>query len=336
MQRGTGTASEHILNRTCDINRREFVRRTMLAAAGSTLAFASAGTTQAEEKPAESSQAGVTGSGCPQGKIGKLQISRLILGSNMITGCIHARDMWTFVNNLNKRYNTEEKILETLAIAEKNGINTIMTHADGRYLKLLKKYRDERGGKLQWIVGIGTQDKESIRKFFEDGVEAMYIFGHTCDKLCAEGNVDLLARTLEYIKLNDVPAGICGHDLNVINFCEKNNLAADFYVKTFHHHHYPSAPRPDELKGPVSENPGYWCKDPVETAAIMKEVKKPWIAFKVMAAGVIPPANAFKYAYENGSDFILAGMFDFEIEEDVRIAREVLANLPKRERAWQG
>ena len=40
-------------------------------------------------------------------------------------------------------------------------------------------------------------------------------------------------------------------------------------------------------------------------------------------------------SFEKWSDFILAGMFDFEIEEDVRIARDVLANLPKRERPWR-
>ena len=90
------------------------------------------------------------------------------------------------------------------------------------------------------------------------------------------------------------------------------------------------------LKGPVAEVPGYWCKDSVETASVIKEVKKPWIAFKVMAAGVIPPANAFKYACEKGSDFILAGMFDFEIDEDVKIARDILANLPTRDRPWRG
>lgn len=334
MQSETGRTLIH----TTDIDRREFVKSTVLAATGTMMAIAGTVKTNAEDKPAlvQTPAASAAGAGLPSGKIGKLQISRLILGSNMITHCIHARDMWTFVNNLNKHYNTEAKILETLAIAEKNGINTIMTHADDRYLKLLQKYRDEMGGKLQWIVGIGTQDKETIRKFFERGIEAMYIFGHTCDKLCAEGNKDLLARTLDYIKMNDVPAGICGHDLNIVKFCEQNNVGADFYVKTFHHHHYPSAPRPDELKGPLSENPGYWCKDPVETTAVMKEVKKPWIAFKVMAAGVIPPVNAFKYAYENGSDFILAGMFDFEIEEDVKIARDILAGPLKRERPWLG
>ncbi|MCX7424986.1 MAG: hypothetical protein NTW96_05080 [Planctomycetia bacterium] len=79
-----------------------------------------------------------------------------------------------------------------------------------------------------------------------------------------------------------------------------------------------------------------WCADPEETAEFMKGVEKPWIAFKVMAAGAIPPQDAFRYVFENGADFSLAGMFDFEIAEDVRIASEILAGLPKRARPWRG
>jgi hypothetical protein len=43
----------------------------------------------------------------------------------------------------------------------------------------------------------------------------------------------------------------------------------------------------------------------------MKTVKKPWIAFKVMAAGAIPPRKAFRHAFNGGADYVLAGMFDF-------------------------
>ena len=66
----------------------------------------------------------------------------------------------------------------------------------------------------------------------------------------------------------------------------------------------------------------------------MKTVEKPWFAFKVMAAGAIPPDNAFRYAFENGADHVLAGMFDFEIAEDVAIANKILANV-KRARPWR-
>jgi hypothetical protein len=53
-----------------------------------------------------------------------------------------------------------------------------------------------------------------------------------------------------------------------------------------------------------------------------------------MAAGAIPPQDAFKYAFQNGADFILAGMFDFEIADDVAFAAKAYADAAKRARAW--
>ena len=47
----------------------------------------------------------------------------------------------------------------------------------------------------------------------------------------------------------------------------------------------------------------------------MAKVNKPWVAFKVMAAGAIKPQIAFSYAYRNGADFVIAGMFDFQVEQ---------------------
>ncbi len=49
-----------------------------------------------------------------------------------------------------------------------------------------------------------------------------------------------------------------------------------------------------------------------------------------------PPRNAFKHVFENGADFSLTGMFDFEIAEDVKIATEVLAGIKQRARPWRG
>lgn len=66
----------------------------------------------------------------------------------------------------------------------------------------------------------------------------------------------------------------------------------------------------------------------------MKQVKKPWIAFKTMAAGAIPPGDAFNYVFANGADFVLAGMFDFEIAEDVQIACDSFEKARNRERPW--
>ncbi|UCG46989.1 MAG: hypothetical protein JSU94_16000 [Phycisphaerales bacterium] len=84
------------------------------------------------------------------------------------------------------------------------------------------------------------------------------------------------------------------------------------------------------------ENHNIWSKTPEKTIEFMRGVKKPWIAYKVMAAGGIHPRDAFKYAYEGGADFICAGMFDFQVREDVILARDILAGSLKRQRPWQG
>jgi hypothetical protein len=60
------------------------------------------------------------------------------------------------------------------------------------------------------------------------------------------------------------------------------------------------------------------------------------VAFKVMAAGAIAPQMAFPYAYRNGADFVIAGMFDFQVETDVKIAIESLQKLDNRKRPWHG
>jgi len=67
----------------------------------------------------------------------------------------------------------------------------------------------------------------------------------------------------------------------------------------------------------------------------MTTVEKPWIAFKTMAAGAIPPETAFRYAFQNGADFVLAGMFDYEIAEDVKLANEALGRAKERGRPWR-
>jgi hypothetical protein len=56
-----------------------------------------------------------------------------------------------------------------------------------------------------------------------------------------------------------------------------------------------------------------FCHDHEQTIAFMQDVKVPWMAFKVLAAGAIPPGDGFDFAFDSGADFICAGMFDFQL-----------------------
>ena len=54
-----------------------------------------------------------------------------------------------------------------------------------------------------------------------------------------------------------------------------------------------------------------------------------------MAAGAIHPRVGFSHAFRNGADFVVAGMFDFQLAYDVKLAKEVLTKLDNRKRPWR-
>jgi hypothetical protein len=275
----------------------------------------------------------------PKARLGTLQVSRVILGGNLLTHFTHSRDL-RYVYTLAARYNTDEKIFETLALAEAHGINTVSMHNPDHPMAVLRRYR-QHGGKIQWIICPTAPVEPGLRKYREhveallaDGCEAIYLWGVHADSLVAQDKIGLIADAVELPRKLGVPSGVGAHDLRVIEACEIHAVPADFYIKTCHHHSYPTGPRPDEITGPYNEFPGYWCSHPKETEDFMKSVKKPWIAFKTMAAGAIPPKQAFRHAFHGGADFVLAGMFDFEIADDVAIANEVLGKSTSRARPW--
>lgn len=316
-------------------NRRAFIKRSVLTSAGVSLAAKAATGKTAAAPPAVA-----PGDALPKGKIGNLEVSRVLLGGNLLTHYTHSRDL-RYVYNLTAKYNTAEKILETLAVAEENGINTLSIHVVPAALNTLKKHR-ERGGKMQWIVcptAKITDDmagyEKQLNQLVDDGTDAIYLWGVRGDQLAGQKRIDLIGKAVELAKKRGVPSGVGAHDLNVIKECEKAGIPADFYIKTLHHHKYPTSPKPEEITKPINEIPGYWCSNPEETIAFMKTVEKPWIAFKVMAAGAISPTSAFKYALAGGADFLLAGMFDFEIKDDVQVAKGILARGVQRERPWR-
>jgi len=320
-----------------EIDRRAFVKGTLLSAAGLTLGVDSRG----QSPPNASANSPAVRPGLPTGKIGKLEVSRLILGGNLLTHYTHSRDL-KYVYSLVAHYNTDEKILETLALAEAQGLNTVSMHNPPHPISVLKRYRKERGGKIQWIIcptapveSDMSRYRQEIENLVSAGCEAIYLWGVHSDALIARDRIDLIAKAVEVAKEFGVASGVGAHALDVVKGCERYGVNADFYIKTFHHHNYPTGPKPEQLKTPYSEFPGYWCREPEGTAEFMKTVSKPWIAFKVMAAGAIPPKDAFRYVFQNGADFVLAGMFDFEIAEDVRIAKETLAGIHERARPWR-
>ena len=344
-----------------EFNRRSFFNKSILSGA------AAMGLTGLEQKTLlagmekdndvnNAKQENKAGTKIPFGKLGNLKISRLISGGNLLSGWCHQRDL-LYVARLAKAYLTQKKQFDTLELLEESGVNSIVI--DMMQLEITNMYRNERGGEMKTIVGVredwGRWDnanwarlKTEIDKSIDSGADTLFMHGGYCDRLVEAGkhrNVELLGKAIEYIRQQGYAAGLGSHSIYVPIECDKLQIIPDYYFKTFHHDKYWSAtPKEKRRKFCVDGelhldhnefHDNIFCLEPEKTAEYMKNKKQPWIAYKVLAAGAIHPMDGFKYAFENGADFICVGMFDFEVVEDTVIARDVLKELKNRQRPWR-
>jgi hypothetical protein len=283
----------------------------------------------------------------PTAMIGNLSVSRLISGSNLISPNMHARDL-LYMNALASHYNTERKVIETLQMCEASGINTIVLKNHNFKNMRLSRYWEEYGGTMKWIADVITTDidkyEELLVEHLELGASAVYLWGGSSDTWYFQKQPGKIMRAFEIMKKYQVPVGIGAHRLEPLMFCEKEGLKPDFYIKTLHHDRYWSA-HPKENRRYMEmfekESPDHaqyhdnmFCHNAEETVAFMQTVKVPWIAFKVLAAGAIPPEEGFKFAFDNGADFLCVGMFDFQVRQDAALARQAIASARSRKRPW--
>jgi uncharacterized membrane protein YphA (DoxX/SURF4 family) len=284
----------------------------------------------------------------PKGKIGGHEISRLVLGGNLIGGWAHARDL-LYVPSLFRAYNTEKKIFETLILAEKAGINTINIGFPTN--ETMVKYKKITGSKIKVISQVGpNMEKEdydvNINKAIDYGVDIIQIQGNWCDWLVRDNKIDVIDKMMDCIKRQGFVAGLASHSVESLIICEEHGIIPDYYMKTMHHDNYWSAhPRenrvPFEVDGKkyLDHNRFHdncFCLFPEKTTAFVEKAKVPVMGFKVLAAGAIAPEDGFKWAFENGADFICVGMFDFQIVNNVNVCINLLGNLENRQREWYG
>lgn len=336
------------LSNTDSFSRRDFIRTAALASTGAVAGVTGSRPVQAAPAaPATAADAPTAAAPAaeliPCGTIGKARISRVLLGGNLISGYLHARDL-KYVGGLFRHYVTEQKMMETLRLAEQQGINTVFETG----YEYVARYNRAFRGHMQFIPHIKVEAGQSeaalrdhIRQQADTGAVALYVWGVAGDKLVQAGEVAQLAKAVELAKNTGLPVGVGGHSLQVPIMCEQHQVPCDFYVKTLHSDDYPSAtPKPLRkefiwLDGGKGWYDNMWCINPEETIAFMQTVTKPWIAFKVLAAGAIYPRQAFPYAFAKGADFIAVGMLDFQIKENCELAGKVIRGTQQRVRPWR-
>jgi len=282
----------------------------------------------------------------PKGKLGNHELTRLVMGGNLIAGFAHARDL-IYAGSLFKAYNTEKKIFETLMLGEQAGINCISSSFTT--LQTMIKYKKLTGSKIKMIVQTPLNEKgndifENLKAAIDGGMDIIQMHGGQCDRFVRDNQIDLIGKMMDEIRRQGYVAGLGAHTIDSFIICEENGIIPDYYMKTMHHDNYWSAhPRenrkPFEVDGANSNDhnkfhDNCFCLFPDRTVEFVNRVQVPVMGYKVLAAGAIHPKDGFNWAFENGADFICVGMFDFQLVDDVNICIDTLHNLQNRKRKW--
>ena len=139
----------------------------------------------------------------PCGKIGKVSISRLVMGGNLIGGWAHSRDLM-YAAKLFQSYNTEAKIFETLELAQECGINAIQI--DPRAWGTVLKYNEARTTKIQTIPCISlftdkTKMNDEVKLRVDQGATMIYSHGgETNVYMMNGGRIDAIGQMVDLIK----------------------------------------------------------------------------------------------------------------------------------------
>jgi uncharacterized membrane protein YphA (DoxX/SURF4 family) len=174
-----------------------------------------------------------------KGRLGDMEIGRMICGGNLISGFAHSRDL-IYVSQFLKNYFTEKKVMDTFWLCEQCGINATAVSARPEPIRILNEYW-KSGGKMKWIAPTYPSEKDlrtNIDFAVDNGAGAAMIMGNVGDEWARAGRFDLIGETLEYIRSKGIPAGLAGHELATIKGAEENSAGADFYMKTLHSRDY--------------------------------------------------------------------------------------------------
>jgi hypothetical protein len=250
----------------------------------------------------------------PTIRLGNHDVTRLICGGNPISGISHYssemdRDMLY--------YYTMPRLQELLDECWRQGINTVQTRGDRHTMRMYLEHR-ENGGRMQWIAQTASEFADihaNIDQICDFEPIAIYHHGTHTDNSWHEGKIDQVADYLKSIHDRGVAAGIGTHIPEVVAYAEEHSWETDFYMCCFYNlaRGYKAAPA---VERHAYEEERYPEGDPDRMTAVMREVKKPCLGFKLMAAnrkcGTPESVRAaFEYAFANikPTDGVVVGMF---------------------------
>ena len=275
----------------------------------------------------------------PMIQLGSHRVSRLVVGSNPILGYSHVSGLMSQVMT---DYFTLERIQQLLLRCRQVGVNTWQTSAHEKVDKSLEALRTS-GGDIQWIFLASNphlDDAKALKEIIQRNKPiAIVHHGGVSDSLWRAGQIEKAHDFAKRVQDLGVLAGISAHNPDVIRNAEDKGWNLDLYMTCF----YRVTRSHEELKkefgmgeAPLGEI--YLPGDPARMCDVVRQVKRPCLGFKILAAGrrCDRPQDveaAFQFAFKSlkPADAVIVGMFprfDDQPGQNAALTRKFAAPSP--------
>ncbi len=277
----------------------------------------------------------------PTVRFGKFEITRLVVGSNPFYGYSHFNRT---LDQLMREWYTPERKLEVLAACERQGINTWQLHYNDQPMEDFRRYR-AAGGKMQLVLLADfalMKDAKLLPGVAKLGPLGIGHHGNRTDERFRNGEKNKIKDFLKAVRDTGVMAGLSTHNPAVIDTAEGEGWEVDYYQCCL----YRVSRTAEEARAEFGESPigeTFMEKDPERMCRMIRQTKKPCLAFKVFGAGRMSGSpeqveGAFRFALGNikPTDAVIVGMyprFKDEVGENTAVVRRILAGTPGARRA---
>jgi hypothetical protein len=285
------------------VNRREFMAQAGLCSAAVAAAAGAADGLDAPPKPIEL---------LPTIQLGRHALTRLITGYNPVGGYSHA------TSNLSthmREWFTVERTVEFLKHSEEEGINTFQFDPSDKVEKVLDALWNT-DSKLQFIC-LTTESFGGLSpaRILELKPIALSHHGGVTDSLFRSGEAQKVHDFVKKAHDMGVLAGVSTHNPDNLKRMADEDWENDFFMACLHHLTRTREEMQKEL-GQITFGEPFVESDPPRMTAVIRQVEKPCLAFKILAAGrrcdsQDAVGEAFRWAFENikKTDAVIVGMF---------------------------
>lgn len=266
----------------------------------------------------------------PMVKFGSAEVSRLIIGSNPFYGYSHFNPL---LDAFMREYMTQDRRMEVLHRCEKAGVRTWQVHYMKQTMVDFQRYRDE-GGKMNWFL-LGDFEMMTdlsliakvVKEFKPIGVAH---HGNRTDERFEAGQQQKVKEFCKAVRDTGVMVGVSTHNPAVIETIESEKWDVDYFQTCVYRvTRTREQARKDFGESPLDNGGMFMERDPERMCNVIRQTKKPCLAFKILAAGrtnLRPQTieNSFRFVFEHikAGDAVIVGMcpkFKDEITENTAL-----------------